>query len=100
MWYRQKENVAPGNTPRSFLKFKILIMENAVLDDLYTELERVSGMTEQQVMVAYNADSKGEILALINAEIESTLKEQYEENDYDEGMDYDELCRVQGLSRY
>ncbi|MBP1613949.1 MAG: hypothetical protein H6Q13_1397 [Bacteroidetes bacterium] len=70
------------------------------LDDLYRELERVSSMTEAEVKRAYNADSKSEILALINADIEFTLKEQYEDEDYDDGMDYDALCRVQGLSRY
>jgi len=70
------------------------------LDDLYKELERVSSMTEAEVKRAYNADSKSEILALINADIESTLKEQYEDEDYDDGMDYDALCRVQGLSRF
>ncbi len=70
------------------------------LDDLYKELERVSSMTEAEVKRGYNADSKSEILALINADIESTLKEQYEDEDYDDGMDYDALCRVQGLSRF
>lgn len=70
------------------------------LDDLYRELERVSSMTEAEVKRAYNADSKSEILALINADIESILKEQYEDEDYDDGMDYDALCRVQGLSRF
>jgi len=70
------------------------------LDDLYKELERVSSMTEAEVKRAYNADSKSEILALINADIESILKEQYEDEDYDDGMDYDALCRVQGLSRF
>nr|WP_320058820.1 hypothetical protein [uncultured Bacteroides sp.] len=70
------------------------------LDDLYRELERVSSMTEAEVKRAYNADSKSEILALINADIEFTLKEQYEDEDCDDGMDYDALCRVQGLSRF
>lgn len=70
------------------------------LDDLYKELERVSSMTEEEVKRVYNADSKPEILALINADIEFTLKEQYEDEDYDDGMDYDALCRVQGLSRF
>ena len=90
---------APGNTPRSFfVNYKKLIMENAVPDDLYAELEKVSSMTEAEVTKAYNSDSKAEILALINADIESLNGEQNE--DYDVGMDYDELCRVQGLSRY
>ncbi|MBP1615887.1 MAG: hypothetical protein H6Q13_3335 [Bacteroidetes bacterium] len=75
-------------------------MENAVLDDLYVELERVSSMTEAEVKKGYNTDSKAEILALINADIESLNRIQYENEDYDDGMDYDELCRVQGLSRY
>ncbi|WP_071146719.1 hypothetical protein [Bacteroides ihuae] len=70
------------------------------LDDLYKELERVSSMAEEEVKRVYNADSKSEILALINADIESILKEQYEYEDYDDGMDYDALCRVQGLSRF
>jgi len=75
-------------------------MENAVLDDLYAELEKVSSMTEAEVTRAYKTDSKAEILALINADIESLNRIQYEDEDYNVGMDYDELCRVQGLSRY
>ena len=75
-------------------------MENAVLDDLYAELEKVSSMTEAEVTRAYNTDSKAEILALINADIEFLNRIQYEDEDYNVGMDYDELCRVQGLSRY
>ena len=49
----------------------------------------------------FNADSKKEVIQLITDEIDS-LEDALKgfETCEDDGMDYDALCRVQGISRY
>ena len=71
------------------------------LDNLYRELEEVSSTTPELVCEKYNADSKGEILALINAEINSI---ESDEEDYEQGEEIErertDLCLSQGISRF
>lgn len=81
------------------------------LEELYAELECVEQMTEAQVMAAYNADSKDEIIELILEDIESARREAHR-NPSDEHRDHDDegddhleeertaLCISQGLARY
>lgn len=81
------------------------------LEELYAELEHVEQMTEAQVMAAYNADSKEDIIDLIREDIESAQREA-RRNPSDEHGDHDDdddehleeertaLCLSQGLSRY
>lgn len=74
---------------------------NKQLDKLYAELDKVTTMPFAKVCKKYNVDYKSEAIASINEEIqglESELHEVFEESDDD--MDYDALCRVQGLARY
>ena len=61
---------------------------NQQLDSLYKDL-------------MFNADSKKEAIQLITDEIDS-LEDALKgfETCEDDGMDYDALCRVQGISRY
>ena len=44
---------------------------NSELDKLYSELDTVQQMSEEAVMLTFNADSKAEYIALINEEIDS-----------------------------
>lgn len=74
---------------------------NRELDSLYKDLEAACNNDEETVCTMFSADSKQEIICLIRDEIDTL------ENDLggldacdDDGMDYDALCRVQGLSRY
>ena len=64
---------------------------NQQLDSLYKDLEAAHN----------NADSKKEAIQLITDEIDS-LEDALKgfETCEDDGMDYDALCRVQGISRY
>ncbi len=74
---------------------------NQRLDSLYKELEVAHNNDEETVCMMFNADSKQEIIRLITDEIDS-LEEALKGFDAceDDGMDYDALCQVQGLSRY
>ena len=47
------------------------------LSELYDELYQVAHMDESEVCRRYNADSKSEIIALINEEISSIKDELY-----------------------
>lgn len=51
---------------------------NSELDKLYSELDTVQQMSEEAVMLTFNADSKAEYIALINEEIYS-LENELEE---------------------
>lgn len=71
------------------------------LDSLYQDLEAAHRQSEEAVCLKFNADSKQEIIQLITEEIDQ-LEEELKgftpcDND---GMDYDALCRLQGISRY
>jgi len=66
------------------------------LDELFIELDKVKSMTEEEVCIKYNADSKSEILADIYEEI-TVLEEDYGYQE-DDGMDYAALLDSQGLS--
>lgn len=69
------------------------------IERLYMELDRVKAMTDEEVCRAYNADSKGEILASIYEDI-TALEEEYEINNLpdDDGMDYIGLQLSQGMA--
>ena len=68
---------------------------NQQLDSLYKDLEAAHNNDEEAVCLMFNADSKKEAIQLIT---EDALKGF--ETCEDDGMDYDALCRVQGISRY
>lgn len=51
---------------------------NSELDKLYSELDTVQQMSEEAVMLTFNADSKAEYIALINEEIDP-LENELEE---------------------
>lgn len=74
---------------------------NQQLDSLYKDLEAAHNNDEETVCLMFNADSKQEIIRLITDEIDS-LESELKGFDAceDDGMDYDALCQVQGLSRY
>lgn len=71
------------------------------LDCLYKDLEIAHNSDEQTVCRVFNADSKREAIQVITDEIDNyeSALEEYNLPD-DDGMDYDALCRVQGLARY
>ena len=71
------------------------------LDSLYKDLEIAHNSDEQTVCRVFNADSKREAIQVITDEIDNyeSALEEYSLPD-DDGMDYDALCRVQGLARY
>lgn len=70
------------------------------LDTLYIDLNNVQNMDEETACRVHNVDCKAEIIEVIQEEID-TYKAILERDTYeDDGMDYDALCRVQGLSRY
>lgn len=72
------------------------------LDRLYVELSIVKGSDEESVKRAYNADSKAEVVLLIEDEIaahEEALRER-EGFAVCPGIDYDALCSSQGLARF
>ena len=65
------------------------------------ELRIIAVMDEEDVCKVFNCDSKDEAISIREDEIqqyENQLKES--ELSGDDGMDYDALCRIQGLSRY
>ena len=74
---------------------------NQQLDSLYKDLEAAHNNDEEAVRLMFNADSKKEAIQLITDEIDS-LEDALKgfETCEDDGMDYDALCRVQGISRY
>jgi len=70
------------------------------LNALYRDLENINNMDEETACKVYNVDYKAEILEVIKEEIE-TYEAILQPNDTDDdGMDYEALCEVQGLSRY
>lgn len=74
---------------------------NRQLDSLYKDLEAACNNDEETVCTMFGADSKQEIIRLITEEIDCLESELVGFDTCDEdGMDYDALCRVQGLSRY
>lgn len=74
---------------------------NQQLDSLYKDLEAAHNNDEETVCEMFNADSKKEAIQLITDEIDCLEAElKGFETCEDDGMDYDALCAVQGLSRY
>ena len=76
----------------------------STLDDLYSEVESIKDMTEEEAKRAYNVDSKDEILAILYEEI-TALEEEYEEQCFDYTLEELEaertsLCLSQGMARY
>lgn len=71
------------------------------LDSLYKDLEIAHNSDEQTVCRVFNTDSKKEAVQIITDSIDNyeSALEEYNLPD-DDGMDYDALCRVQGLARY
>ena len=69
-----------------------------LLEELYTELEAVRAMPEKEVRECYNSDTKNEIIACIQEEIDA-LEENYSYENLpdDDGMDYVQLQLSQGL---
>ena len=66
------------------------------LNALYRDLENVRSMSENEVCKKYNADSKIEVLEVIEEEIatyESILSPEHQEM----GIDYVALQEVQGM---
>lgn len=72
-----------------------------LLDGLYAELQVAQDRDEDIVCRIFSADSKPEAIRLITGEIE-LLEEELKGFSPcgDDGMDYDALCRSQGLSRF
>lgn len=70
------------------------------LNALYRDLENVNNMDEETARKVYNTDSKDEILEVIEEEIKTYEAILGSDDCEDNGMDYDSLCMVQGLSRY
>ena len=69
------------------------------LNALYIDLDNVENMDEATACRIYNVDCKSEILEVIQDEI-NTFRVLLQPDTEDNGMDYDALCMVQGLSRY
>ena len=69
------------------------------LNALYIDLDNVENMDEATACRVYNVDCKYEILEVIQDEI-NTFRVLLQPDTEDNGMDYDALCMVQGLSRY
>lgn len=70
------------------------------LNALYRDLETVESMDEETACRVYNVDYKAEIIEVIEEEIETYKAILGADDNDDDGMDYDALCAVQGLSRY
>ena len=70
------------------------------LSGLYDELHQVAHMDESEVCRRYNADSKAEIIALINEEISSIKDELYGDFEALDDVleDRMQICLSQGLS--
>lgn len=67
------------------------------IEEIRAELEEVRAMSEKDVCERYNADSKAEIVALIQEEI-AALETGYECLPDDDGMDYVNLQLSQGMA--
>ncbi len=70
------------------------------LNALYRDLENVNNMDEETACKVYNVDYKAEIIEVIEEEIKTYEAILQPEETNDDGMDYDALCEVLGLSRY
>ncbi|WP_277640044.1 hypothetical protein [Bacteroides graminisolvens] len=70
------------------------------LNALYRDLEKAKNMDEETACKFYNVDYKAEIIEVIEEEIKTYEAILQPEDTDDDGMDYDALCEVQGLSRY
>ena len=72
------------------------------LDRIYVELSIVKGLDEESVKRAYNADSKAEVVLLIEEEIAAHEEALREREGFTgcPGIDYDALCSSQGLARF
>lgn len=69
------------------------------LNALYRDLDNIQNMDEATARRVYNVDCKADIIEVIQDEID-TCKAIMQPDFEDDGMDYDTLCTVQGLSRY
>lgn len=70
------------------------------LNALYRDLDNIQNMDEETACRVYNVDCKAEIIEVIEEEIETYKAILGTDDCEDDGMDYDALCEVQGLSRY
>lgn len=70
------------------------------LNALYKDLNNVQNMDEATARRVYNVDCKTDIIEVIQEEIETYQAILGADTTEDDGMDYDALCMVQGLSRY
>lgn len=70
------------------------------LNALYRDLDNVQNMDEATARRVYNVDCKADIIEVIQEEIETYQAILGLGTKEDDGMDYDALCMVQGLSRY
>lgn len=71
------------------------------LDSLYQDLNIAHNADDQTVCRTFNVDTKQEAIRMLTSEIDNyeAVLGQFDLPD-DDGMDYDALCRVQGLARY
>jgi hypothetical protein len=72
------------------------------LDSLYQDLQIAHNAEEQTVCLTFNVDTRREAVQLITDDIDyyEDMLSCLTEEEQDDGMDYDALCSVQGLSRY
>ena len=72
------------------------------LDSLYQDLQIAYNADEQTVCLTFNVDTRREAVQLITDDIDyyEDMLADLSPDEEDDGMDYDALCRVQGLSRY
>lgn len=70
------------------------------LNALYRDLDNVENMDETTACRVYNVDCKADIIEVMQEEIETYQAILGLDAKEDDGMDYDALCMVQGLSRY
>lgn len=64
------------------------------------DLNIVESSDEKTACFLFNAESKAELIEAIKDEIRFYRNLLQPDIYEDDGMDYDALCRVQGLSRY
>lgn len=72
------------------------------LDSLYQDLQIAYNADEQTVWLTFNVDTRREAVQLITDDIDyyEDMLADLSPDEEDDGMDYDALCRVQGISRY
>lgn len=70
------------------------------LNALYRDLDNIQNMDEATARRVYNVDYKADIIEVIQDEIETYKAILGPDTSEDDGMDYDILCTVQGISRY